>query len=286
MIPANKKPEEKNTALQKFVAFIPVWVQIIICIGGVAVASVPFFAGWLVPLLPTKSTPAPTEIVILNPSDVPPTLTNVPSVPPTTAPALGEDWPLGCISEQWQIYPFEQIDKQGGCYDEPIWEFISTQSGGLYILAQHKNLISADEYGLFGLLPQSADVSFTVNFDLIENAEVWFGVFSEPNIDSDGVLIVVPPGDMNEHAFAVRIMPNQKRVDLTQIYLSPQGIYNLGFNLERGTVNAVIENVEREKFAFSAPQRWLFIGYRAKLEVANGKARVTALISNLVITPK
>jgi hypothetical protein len=75
-------------------------------------------------------------------------------------------------------------------------------------------------------------------------------------------------------------------MDLTKIYSNPAGIYTLGFDLSLGSINAVIENTPREQYAFSSQQRWLFIGYRAKIETGKGSATIEALIKNLEIQAK
>lgn len=245
-----------------------------------------------------SSAPTPT---ILAPATSPSISTVIPTAtyPPTADLGVfpctfyqscqpGDDWLHDCISQQWAVYPYQEIPADVlGCYRQPIWGSISTKNGGLYILAQHKNLIRAEEYGIFAQLPQSGTVSLKIDLDVIDNGEIWVGIFSKPDIYSPGMLIVVPPGPVKEHAFGVRSMPDQRRMEVTKIYKNELGVYSLGFDLYMGAVNAVIESVvhDDQRLAFPSASRWLFIGYRAKLEIANGATKIEALIKDLAITP-
>lgn len=279
---ANSTPS--NAQKPKIRLRIPLTIiaALIGCIG-VIVAADPV-AEWWMSLLTATATPT---IAVVSPAVVAGTETPFVTEVSTeiTQWSPGEDWAHDCISQQWFAYPFQELQvEESGCYKEPIWNFISTKNGGLYILARHEYMISAEEYGLFVQLPQSAIVQLKMDLDEIDNGEIWVGIFSERDVVSDGLLIVVPPGQLNEHAFAVRTMPDQEQVDLTPIYQSDQGIYTVGFNLTKGSVSAVIENTQRETFPFSSPQRWLFIGYRAKLVPKQGWANIEVLIKDLVVS--
>ncbi len=233
------------------------------------------------------------------PTAVPPTI----FVPPTTTPPLdpnptqactftqvcspGEDWEHECISSRWVVYPLLDIPiDEDGCYQQPIWKHIFTIDGNLTILAQHKSMISSEVYGIFTQLPQSSEVRLTLDLDLVQNGDVWVGVFATTDIDSEGVMIVAPPGKVEERAFAIKGMPKGENIELTDKFLNPDGTYSIGFNVYNGAVSAVIENKQFQTIGFTSNQRWLFIGYRAKLEQDNGTANITATFSNLKIISK
>ena len=141
----------------------------------------------------------------------------------------------------------------------------------------------SDEFVLIGNNP------FTMPFEINESRELKFRFLGKlkPDIYSYGMLIVVPPGSVKEHNFGLRSMPDQNRMEVTEVYKNQSGIYSLGFDLYNGEVNAVTENVvhDDQKLAFPSASRWLFIGYRAKLEIGNGTTDIEALIKDLVITP-
>jgi hypothetical protein len=288
---ANTPIEKNSNQIEGWKIIAGVISTLILCFSAIMAASIQPFAGWVVSLLPTKepvvtTTPFNTDVPVTNT----PFIDFTPTVPSSCLSdqscSPGQDWAYNCISKQWTIYPFQDILlDSNGCYQQPIWQFISTEGGGLYILAQHKNMISAKEYGIFSRLPQNTTVRLTMDLDVINNGEIWVGVFSEPDVKSNGLLIVVPPGKVKEHVFAVRTMPDQKRFNLTKIYFNDFGIYSIGFDLSMGYINTVIENTPGEKLAFSSAQRWLFIGYRAKLDMSNDRANIEALIKDLEITP-
>ncbi len=281
---ASSTPANANKPKLRLRIPLTIVAALIGCIGMI-IAADPVAEWWLEFF---TSTSTPTIMITSTVAEIATETMPVTETPTEIVEWLpGEDWVHGCISQQWSVYPFREtsIDEYG-CYQQPIWDFISTKNGGLYILARHKDLISAEEYGLFVQLPQSAVVQLEMDLDEIDNGEVWVGIFSERDVVSDGLLIVVPPGPvLNEHAFAVRAMPEQEQVDLTPIYKSNQGVYTVGFDLTKGSVSAIVENTQRETFPFSSPQRWLFIGYRAKLMPKQGWANIEVLIKDLVISP-
>jgi hypothetical protein len=229
----------------------------------------------------------------------PPVLTNT-AAPTVTIPAVtdtaqvctygqlcspGEDWKHECISSRWIVYPLLDIpiDDQS-CYQQPIWKHVFTNDGRLMILAQHKSIISAETYGIFTQIPQSSKVRMTIDLDLIENGDVWVGVFSTTDVNSEGVVLIAPPGKVEEHAFAIKSLPIGETIELTPKYANASGQYSIGFDVYNGAISAVVENTQRKAVGFSSNQRWLFIGYRAGLEQGAGTANVTAIFSNLIIT--
>jgi hypothetical protein len=283
--PPDSKSSEK-TGKDVVIAIISGIVTVIVALLGadaiwnhILVTPTPpaVVAGINSPASTAMNTPLPSVVVA-------PTETYQPGV---LAP--GEDWKEDCIqSQQWKIYPEVTATVDGkGCYEQPVWQSMYTRDEGLSIFAQPKALISSEEYGFFTQLPQRGTVSISVDLDKINNGQVWFAIFSEPDIHgTDGILLVAPPGDVKNQAFALkRLLPNntEKDIVVSRVYNNASGVYSLGFNLQFGSITAVVEDDFLTPIPFTPITRWLFIGYRAKLNTSNGTADIEALFSNLEI---
>jgi hypothetical protein len=269
-------------------AVVAITVAVIGCVNAVAVAGIDPFASWLMSRTPVATDTASPVPVIVTDTPLPPVVVPTEVYAPGV-PAAGEDWKGDCIqSQQWKIYPTVTAEVDGqGCYQQPVWQSMYTRDGGLSIFAQPKALVSSEEYGFFTRLPQKGRVSVVLDLDKIDNGQVWFGVFSGAGVhDTDGVLLVAPPGDSKSHAFALKdISKNntEKDIVVSKIYNSSTGTYRLGFDLQYGSITAIVEDATLTPIPFTSVERWLFVGYRAKLSVSNGTADIQALFSNLVI---
>jgi hypothetical protein len=270
-------------------AVVAITVAIIGCVNAVAVAGIDPFATWLMSRTPIATDPASPVPTIVTDTPLPPVVMISTATYMSGVPAAGEDWKEDCIqSQQWKVYPMVAVDVDAqGCYQQPVWQSMYTRDEGLSIFAQPKALVSSEEYGFFTPLPQKGTVNISLDLDKIENGQVWFGVFSDPSVhDTDGVLLVAPPGDTRSHAFALKdISKNntEKDIVVSKVYNSPSGVYRLGFNMQYGSITAVVEDASLTPIPFTSVERWLFVGYRAKLSVSNGTADIQALFSNLVI---
>ncbi len=170
------------------------------------------------------------------------------------------------------------------CYAQPILDVFYTKDNGLYVLAQPKALQSSRDHGLFTELPQSGKVSFTLDLNRIENGQIWIGVFEKADVDSAGVLLVAPPGEVCRQAFALKTMPTGQRIEVSKIFENHEGKYAIGFELEYGSIIAQVEGVAMTPIPFTPRTRWLFLGYRAKLDdPENGTADIQALFTDLKI---
>jgi hypothetical protein len=201
----------------------------------------------------------------------------------------GMDWGSSCIAEyNWSIYSsLDFLETQGDenkCYSQPILDVFYTKDNGLYIFAQPRYLTTSKDDGLFAPLPQSGNVSVIMDLDKVDNGQVWFGIFESPDVHSKGALLVAPPGDVQRQAFALKTMPSEKKIAVSKIFENPSGKYNLGFELEYGSIIANAEGVSMPPIPFTPRTRWLFIGYRAKLDdPKNGTADIQVLFTNLKI---
>jgi len=239
----------------------------------------------------TIGSPTPTLFPTKTPSQTPtvstPTLVPTETPKPTSTftltpkpPAIGEDWKSGCISSLWQRYPSNtQSTDMVGCLPQPV-DLFSINNGSLgfqYI----GNASSADIHGLFAQLPTVGTASLEILLTQLLNGEIWIGVFAEPNIDSAGMLLVIPEGDVTNRLIVERTMPEQKRIDGTQLIISDSAVYKVAFDFTNELIKASSTNA-RYNFTFVplvSTEKWLFIGFRAE----NGFNRITAEFRNLAI---
>ena len=293
--PGNNEAEqskEKDPFWRRPPLVVPIVGAILTCTATVVGALLNADAIWNFIL--NRPTPTPTTISI----EVSPTATNSPFIP-TSTPELscilnhncpvGGDWGNNCIAGyNWTVYSssdFPELPKDDReCFSQPILDAFYTKDGGLYIFSQPKALTKSKDYGVFYPLPQSGNVSVDIDLDKVDNAQIWFGIFELPDVSSKGVLLVAPPGDVREQAFALKTMPENKRIEVSRVFQNPSGRYTLGFELEFGSIIANAEGISMTPIPFTSPNRWLFIGYRAKLDdPANGSADIQALFTDLNI---
>ena len=242
---------------------------------------------------PTAITTLTKQVAIITDTPPIPVRPNNPLPQATIIPQFtpGKDWLDGCINSQWILYPPTQIPIEENCYNEPIPGSLFTANKSLIIRAQ-PDVKSAEEYGIFTKVPQSGTIRMSVDLNLLENAEIWIGIYSEPDVTSDGFLMVVPyyppanpPGsDTVKRAFAIRHMqmPLENRFYLSPEFEDSDGIYEIGFNLTKGTVAGFMENETTDAMPFSYSDRWLFIGYRALIRRSN----IDVSFTNLAIIEK
>ena len=214
------------------------------------VTDMPTSTSTSVPAEPT-STPIPATAV------TPPTLTVIVPVP------LGEDWIAGCISTLWRPYPAEVpvIEKGNGCWKEPVHVF-SAENGDLDFLAQRSNA-PAEIYGLFAPLPEQGTVTFSVRLRDLTNVDLWMGVFAEPDVNSEGILMIVPAGDVRRRVFVQKDPQNYETIASTSLLPLESG-FSISFsfteNSARSTVNPSVFVTNLASVPSS--QKWLFLGYK------------------------
>jgi len=292
-----KLPEQKNDKTGRDIGItlaiisglVTVLVAVFGCLGTITAPGIQPFANWLF-----NRTPVPTS------TDISPTATPVRGADPVTDTQdlsctqnqncpTSVDWANNCIAGyNWTVYSssdFPQVPKdENECYSQPILDAFYTKDDGLYIFAQPRSLISSKDYGLFTPLPQSGKVSVTLDLDKMDNGQVWIGIFEEPDIDSKGVLLVAPPGDVRRQAFALKTMPSEGKIEVSRVFENSLGKYTLGFKLEYGSIIANVEGTSMTAMPFTSRTRWLYIGYRAKLyDPLDGTADIQALFTDLKI---
>ncbi|HUE97659.1 MAG TPA: hypothetical protein VMN99_00310, partial [Anaerolineales bacterium] len=147
-------------------------------------------------------TPVPTDTVPAgDPSSTPApdTPTPEPTVTPVP-PALGADWANGCISVLWRPYPDTvQTTANNGCLAQPInlsepVNLFFTENGRLKFLVT-RSFQNPQVYGMFAPLPANGIVRIDTSLRRLQEGEIWMGVFAEPNLGSQGLVAVIPPGN-------------------------------------------------------------------------------------------
>lgn len=219
------------------------------------------------------STPAPTD----TPAPTP-TATEVPPLP------IGMDWTQGCISALWQPYSskgsVEAIEKDG-CLAQPVTVFFA--NNGRLSFIYESRLSSAEVNGMFAPLPESeGSVSLYVRLDDLNTSDIWVGLFSAPSIDSQGLLMTIPSGNVSSRPFVAWQMPRLDKITTTQ-FLNQGSGYGVKFEFTAGAVRAVVlPNVfATNMYPIPSTQKWLFIGFQAK----NGTNRIEASFTGLAINP-
>jgi len=220
---------------------------------------------------PTQAAVIPTDTVPAgDPTSTPAPATDTPVPTFTTVPpvAIGQDWAAGCISSLWKPYPADitTVDKGNGCWQEPIYKF-SADAGSLYMVSQRDERGPLEVYGLFAPLPESGEVTFTVRLKKLDDVDFVMGIFTQPDVSQDGLLLSIPYGN------------NMKRLNILQkdnitAYNTQQSTATLdqgnGFSITfafseatvTGTVNPFV--FVTNPFPLPSAQKWLFLGYRTR----------------------
>lgn len=240
------------------------------------------FPTWTTPPTATvTNTPAPTDTVPAgDPSSTPapPTLTPEATFTPAP-PAIGSDWANGCISVLWKPFPDTiPITERDGCLSEPVNLFFAAD-GRLTFLATGR-FDDTQVYGMFAPLPANGTVSVKSFLRSLQDGEIWMGVFAEPNVESQGMVIVIPPGDVKKRLLVQKTMPGQVEVQRTASFSQNPPIYDVVFEFGNGSVRTIIlRDTVFDAVPVVSAQQWLFVGYQVK----KGNNRIDAEFLDLVI---
>ena len=273
--------------------------------GTVAVALISIVAPRLVPTneptaIPTSTftsaviftptitdTPVPTDTVPAgDPTSTPapdtptPEPTFTPAAP--TPPPIGADWRLGCISALWKAWPTTiQTTEVNGCLSEPVNLFFAAD-GRLTFLANGR-FEDTQVYGMFAPIPANGTVSIKSFLRTLQDGEIWMGVFAEPTIESQGMIIVIPPGNVKERVLVQKTMPGQIELQSTQSFLQDPPVYDVVFDINNGTVSTtILRDTVFNSLPVNSAQPWLFVGYQVK----RGNNRIDAEFLELVVQPR
>ena len=269
--------------------------------GTVAVALISIVAPRLVP----EPTPVPTgtSVVIFTPTitNTPVPTDTVPAGDPTSTPApatqtpeptftlaaptpppIGADWINGCISALWKPWPTTiQTTETNGCLSEPVNLFFAAD-GRLTFLANGR-FEDTQVYGMFAPIPANGTVSIKSFLRNLQDGEIWMGVFAEPTIESQGMIIVIPPGNVKERLLVQKTMPGQVELQSTQSFLQDPPIYDVVFDVSNGAVSTfILRDTVFNSLPVNSAQPWLFVGYQVK----RGNNRIDAEFIELVVQPR
>jgi hypothetical protein len=236
------------------------------------------------PTATLTDTPVPTDTVAVgDPSSTPAPDTPTPEATFTAAPpAIGSDWANGCISVLWKPYP-ETIPtavNPNGCYVEPVAEFFISDNDNVRFLAAGR-FDDTQVRGMFAPLPANGTASVNAYLKTLQDGEVWMGIFSEPNLESQGMIIVIPPGDVRRRLLVQKTMPGQQEVRRTDQLSRNPSIYDVVFEFNNGAVTTrILSDTILDPVAVgvgSTGHQWLFVGFQVK----SGNNRIDAEFLNL-----
>lgn len=293
-----KKPSRhKKTGLNPSITAIV--VALIGILGTIMVALINVYGEELL-ATPTSSPTMPTTIVstdTFTPSPIPtdtippdeptstpapPMDTPVPSATPVAPVPIGQDWQAGCISSLWRAYPstISTTEKGDGCLREPVHVF-SAEFGDLDFLSE-RGSGPAETYGLFAPLPESGTVTFTIRLRELKNADLLMGIFSQPDVNSQGLLMIMLNGGVEENVFIQKDPSNYVTIQGTQKIKQGNG-YSISFTFDNlSAISRVNPSVfQTNPVSMPTAQKWLFLGYKG----LSGAYRIEGTFLNFELNP-
>ena len=215
----------------------------------------------------TVPSPQPTDTV--PPGDPtstpePPTDTPVPTFTTVPPVAIGQDWIQSCISTLWKPYPdtIPTVDGGNGCWKAPVYVFSAT-NGQLSFLGSRLANGGEEVFGMFAPLPETGTVTVAIRLKDLSNVDLWTGVFAEPDIASQGILMTIPAGNVKNRLVVQKDVPNYKTIQTTQMINQSDGfIMTFEFSplSARGLVNRNL--FVTNPVSIPSAQKWLFLGYK------------------------
>ena len=197
------------------------------------------------------STPAPTDTPVPTPTEIFPV-------------AIGEDLLQDCLSTLWQPYPntVQAVEKGNGCWQEPVFVF-SADGGGLSVLYERNGTGPVETYGLLAPLPESGSVTFTVKVLDLNNVDIWMGIFTEPDIESNGLLMTIPAGNPKNRVIVQKEIGSYNTLQTTQNLNQGDG-FSITFTFNALSVRGAVNPNVFVTNPVSAPStnKWLFLGFR------------------------
>jgi hypothetical protein len=213
-----------------------------------------------------------------------------PTTPTPAPPAIGSDWVNGCITVLWRPYP-DTIPTSANnfCLSQPIvlserGNVFLTENGSLKFLVTG-NFENPQVYGLFAPLPENGTVRIDTLLRIAQEGEIWLGVFAEPNIGSQGLVAVLPPGEnIQRRELIQRKMPEQAEIHRVESFsddpTQDPPRYTIVFELNNGEVRVQkLGETEFTAVPLGSTQLWLFVGY----QVTVGNNDIDAEFLNLVV---
>ncbi|HJS17563.1 MAG TPA: hypothetical protein VJ785_02365 [Anaerolineales bacterium] len=272
-------------------------------VGTIIVTMITVFGDRLLPAPQPTATPVvPTAVVYtetvsptVEPTDTvppneptstpePPTHTPTPLPTATLIPA-GADWLQNCISSVWLPYPstIAASPDDKGCLIQLVGTFYT--NGGRLAYTVNQRVESRMAYGLFTKLPSSGSASLKFHLSQLTRGEILIGIFEKADVDSKGVVLVVPAGkSVEEQDMAIRTMPDKTNMAWTSGTVNSEtATYDVVFEFDTGNVNKV--RIQSSQYNFGpypvvSAEKYLFIGYHL---VTGGMNNLQAEFFDLVI---
>lgn len=277
------KPEQvqtKKISVPIVVAWIGLLTAVLVALidlYGKRILATPNPTSTVSPAIVFTDTTVPKLIPVdtIPSSELTPTLISFTDTPVPIA--IGKDWMAGCISTLWSIYPSDipSTERGDGCWKEPLYVF-SAENGDLDFLAERESGLS-EIYGLFVLLPESGTVTFTIRLRELSNVDLLMGIFVEPNITSQGLLMTMLNGDVNRRAFVQKDPSNYETMQGSQAVNQSNG-YSISFTFNNISAYSIVNPHVFVTNSVSMPsaQKWLFLGYKG----LNGYYRIDGTFLN------
>lgn len=213
----------------------------------------------------------------------PPTNTPEPIPTPTLLP-IGAAWSENCISSLWVPYPssITAAADDRGCLVQPVDKFYTT-TDRLAFSFDERVSGGSQIYGMFAKLPPDGTARIDLRLATVSRGEVLVGVFASPDVNSDGVLIVVPASNdvTRRQQFIMKTMPGQQRFATSAELSADPPVYDVFFDYTGGSISVRLfkDQVELGTVPVLSGEKWLFLGYQAM----NGSNTLQAAFENLVI---
>ncbi len=275
-----------------------VLAAIITVAGGIIITLITTFANrparlpdptavptWtVVPTSTIADTPVPTDTVAVGEptsTPAPDTPTSEPTFTPTPPP-IGADWANNCISSLWKVYPPSiPVQHQDGCMLQLVDKFYTTNGRLAFTYADRVS--GAEIHGLFAQLPADGTASLKFKLTSVSKGEVLIGIFSAPDVNADGLFLVIPEGrSINEQRMLIRTTANNKTFSQTgEPLTSASAEYDAFFDFNSGNVTVKLKNgqVNLGTVTVVSSEKWLFLGY----QVLNGTNNLQAEFFDLAI---
>ena len=194
---------------------------------------------------------------------LPATDTPVPTFTPVPPVAIGQDWIAGCISSLWKAYPsnIPTVERGDGCWKEPVNVF-SAENGDLDFLSE-RGSGPAEVYGLFAPLPESGTVTFTIRLRELKNADLLMGIFAQPDVNSQGLLMIMLNGRVDENVFIQKDPFTYVTIQGTQKIKQGNG-YSITFRFDNLSARSIVNPAVffTDPLSIPSEQKWLFLGYK------------------------
>lgn len=268
----------------------------LISVSGVIIAAIIAASATLYPILlnqtpsPQPLTSTPVTPALVTSTDLPtetPTFVTEAAVPSATDLAiiplpLGEDWIQGCISSVWMPYPssVQNTERGDGCWQEPVYMF-SAENGDLDFLFERPKG-TPEIYGLFAPLPEVGTLTLTIRLQELSNADLWIGVFDEPDLVSQGLLLTILNGDVTSRPIIQRNPVNYETIQGTKTIQQGNG-FSISFKFDTLSVTGIVNPAVFATHSVSMPsnQKWIFLGYKG----LNGYYRINGRFLSFMLKP-